>query len=584
MPNPLGDRLSGALQSDLVWHNQISGANAIWHLDGTEFAFNRSVPQAGQDFITLQSVADPAWEVMGTGDFNGDQETDLVWRNQRTGDNIVWYLSGSQFAINPNDPQLGQDFDFLPKLADTHWEMQAVGDFNHDGSADLVWRHQDTGANVVWYLNKNQFRQNPAAPKLGVDYEFFAPIRDRHWQIKGAADFNSDGFDDLIWRNAATGENVVWFLQQTQFAHHPGVPQLGQDFVYLNSVIDRNWDIAATGYFNDDQQVDLVWRNQSTGQNIVWFLNETTLLVDPIAPKLGQDFAYLPELRDASWTIVGSRHRTAGTPPIVPIPEQPPVASDPPIPEPDGATLQSAFVLGAVNGLKVIQASISSTAANDYYRFSVNTQQSVNVFLNNLAANADLELLDAGGVVVKDAFQRVGTFNADLSPEVRSRILNPGTYYLRVYGNNINTPYQLSILGLAPTTNYSDRVVELTDFYRTQSGLSALQSNTALTNAAQGHSQAMALNDFFDHQGLNGSTPTQRAQDAGYVGVAGENIAAGQINAEQVMERWMYSAGHRSNILNATYQDIGVGYYYLANDPGTQPWKYYWTSLFGIRT
>ncbi len=55
---------------------------------------------------------------------------------------------------------------------------------------------------------------------------------------------------------------------------------------------------------------------------------------------------------------------------------------------------------------------------------------------------------------------------------------------------------------------------------------------------------------------------------------AGENIAYGYRSAEQVMNAWMNSSGHRANIMNPNYTSIGIGYY--QTDSGVQ----YWTQLF----
>jgi uncharacterized protein YkwD len=563
MPTTL-DLPSGTLQSDLVWRNQASGVNLAWQLDGTKFAFHSSAPQAGSDIIPLLTVADPTWEIKGNGDFNGDKLSDIVWRNRLTGDNLVWYLNGSQFAKNPTAPQIGQDFDFLPGLVDRNWDIQAIGDFNQDGSSDLVWRNQITGENTVWYLRNHQFLTNSANPQLGQDFNYFLRINDPNWQIKGSADFNNDGFSDLVWRHQATGQNLVWFLKNTQFASNPATPKAGQDYEFLLTIADPNWQIATIGHFNRDNRPDIVWQNLTTGQRLVWLLNGTQFATNPAAPKAGQDYEFLLTIADRNWQIVGALHHTASN-------------------NTAGTTLASAIELDVISGLKTVQASISSNAPNDYYRFSVTTPQSINVLLHNLTANADLQLLDASGQAILDPFQRPSPVNTDNTAEVRSRVLNAGTYYIQIYGSNIDTTYQLSILGLAPTTNVADRVVELTNFYRTQSGVANLQLNQSLTTAAQGHSQAMALTDFFDHTGLDGSTPTQRAQNAGYRGSSGENIAAGQINAEQAMEGWMYSPGHRDNILSTRYQDIGIGYYYREIDPGTQSWRYYWTAAFGLR-
>ena len=59
----------------------------------------------------------------------------------------------------------------------------------------------------------------------------------------------------------------------------------------------------------------------------------------------------------------------------------------------------------------------------------------------------------------------------------------------------------------------------------------------------------------------------------------GENIAAGYASPEAVMSGWMNSSGHRANILNCNFTEIGVGYAYAANDPGTIQYRHYWTQV-----
>jgi uncharacterized protein YkwD len=133
-----------------------------------------------------------------------------------------------------------------------------------------------------------------------------------------------------------------------------------------------------------------------------------------------------------------------------------------------------------------------------------------------------------------------------------------------------------------PPVTFADRVIELVNQERANNGCPALAKNTALMNAAQGHSTDMALNDFVSHTGSDGSSPGTRATRAGYNWSAwGENIAAGYSSPESVVQGWMDSPGHRANILNCGYRDTGVGYYYLANDPGNVTYHYYWTQMFG---
>ena len=133
----------------------------------------------------------------------------------------------------------------------------------------------------------------------------------------------------------------------------------------------------------------------------------------------------------------------------------------------------------------------------------------------------------------------------------------------------------------AATTNDSfiQKVFELTNDQRQQAGLQPLQMNQKLDDTAEAHSQDMAVNHYFSHNSLDGSSASARADKEGYnYSTFGENIAAGQATPEDVVQAWMNSPGHRANILNPNFKDIGIGYYYLANDSG---YHSYWTQDFG---
>lgn len=117
------------------------------------------------------------------------------------------------------------------------------------------------------------------------------------------------------------------------------------------------------------------------------------------------------------------------------------------------------------------------------------------------------------------------------------------------------------------------RVVELVNAERSKVGCSALTVNEKLTKAAQAHSEDMAAHQNMSHTGSDGSAPGDRITRAGYSWQTyGENVAYGYATPEQVMAGWMSSAGHKANILNCSFKEIGVG---LAQ-PGN-----YWTQEFG---
>ncbi|MGW4914472.1 CAP domain-containing protein [Streptomyces sp. NPDC004270] len=117
------------------------------------------------------------------------------------------------------------------------------------------------------------------------------------------------------------------------------------------------------------------------------------------------------------------------------------------------------------------------------------------------------------------------------------------------------------------------RIVELVNAERSKVGCSALTLNKTLSKVAQAHSEDMALHQNMSHSGSDGSSPGDRITSAGYTWSAyGENVAYGYASPEQVMAGWMASPGHKANILNCTFKEIGVG---LA-----QP-NSYWTQDFG---
>jgi uncharacterized protein YkwD len=102
---------------------------------------------------------------------------------------------------------------------------------------------------------------------------------------------------------------------------------------------------------------------------------------------------------------------------------------------------------------------------------------------------------------------------------------------------------------------------------RRQHGLRALRLNERLSRAARRHSQDMARNHYFDHTSRSGASFVDRIRRTGYLTGArrwkvAENIAWGTewlASPRAIMKAWMDSPGHRANILDASYREIGIG-------------------------
>ncbi len=134
--------------------------------------------------------------------------------------------------------------------------------------------------------------------------------------------------------------------------------------------------------------------------------------------------------------------------------------------------------------------------------------------------------------------------------------------------------------------DFANRVIARTNMYRAQNGCPALKMNAILMGTAEYHSEDMALHDFVGHDSADGTTAWDRMYKAGYhYAIVEENVAWGQTTPEDAVDAWFIETPpndlHRKNILNCQVVDVGVGYYYLANDPGKITNHTYWTQDFG---
>ncbi len=134
---------------------------------------------------------------------------------------------------------------------------------------------------------------------------------------------------------------------------------------------------------------------------------------------------------------------------------------------------------------------------------------------------------------------------------------------------------KITIPGKAPGRAFELEVVRLVNVEREKNGLKPLAENWELSRVARYKSDDMGSKRYFSHTSPTYGSPFDMMRSFGirYTS-AGENIAMGQRSAAEVMKGWMNSPGHRKNILNPNFTQIGVGY--AVNSSGTP----YWTQMF----
>lgn len=259
--------LDGDDSLDLLWHHATDGRIAAWLMNGP--TLRSGVP------VGPGSVADIGWVPAAVADMNGDDAVDVIWRHRGDGRLATWSLRGTAL-------QRGDLFASPTSEPDQAWQLRGTGDFNGDGRPDLVWQRDGTGELVAWFMTDFGRRTGTAALGPGS-------LADVQWKVAGSADFNLDGWPDLVLQHDGDGRLAVWLMSGTSLLEEVAVTP-GQ-------VSDLDWKIRAAGDINRDDRPDLIWQHRTTGDLAAWLMDGTRQLR---AVSLGQ-------VADTNWVLVGPR-------------------------------------------------------------------------------------------------------------------------------------------------------------------------------------------------------------------------------------------------------------------------------------
>ena len=198
---------------------------------------------------SYQIPGDTAWKVVGPGDFNGDGTPDILFQNQQTGQLVYWQMNGSSYVqwyyINPS----------LPGPLD--WKVVAVTDLNGDGQSDIVFQNQSNGQIVYWIMN-------------GATLSYWAYLPDpgsTDWVVVGAGDFAGNGSNGLLFQNKQTGEIVYWEMNGTTFVNYG----------FIGGPMATDMKVVGVDDFDGDGQPDILLQSQQTGFLTYWLLNGHTV-------------------------------------------------------------------------------------------------------------------------------------------------------------------------------------------------------------------------------------------------------------------------------------------------------------------
>ncbi|MEO8346092.1 MAG: S8 family serine peptidase [Betaproteobacteria bacterium] len=233
-PGGVGHDFNNDGKGDLFWRHQYD-LNYIWQMNGSMAAL-----------LALPSVIGPDWVAGGFGDIDKDGNSDIVWHHTPSGGVYTWLLNAAGVKAG------GVHY---VGIVGPSWNIEAVGDFNGDGVADILWRHS-SGAVYVWYLT--------AGSAIGsvVPLGSIAST----WRVAGIGDFDGNGTQDIVWSHDASGTAYAWTT-------NPGGGVLS--VVLLGA--SPGSVVAKVADFDGDGKADLFWRNPTTGSNAIWYMNGTAL-------------------------------------------------------------------------------------------------------------------------------------------------------------------------------------------------------------------------------------------------------------------------------------------------------------------
>jgi len=234
---------------DILWRNTRTGKNVVWLMDGATYLSNNFLPDAPL-----------VWAIAGVADFDNDGNSDILWRHTGDGRNVTWYMNGAT----------RREFAWLATVP-LAWTVMGAADFDSDSKVDILWRNPSTWKNILWLMDGVTKRQNAWLPDVR------AP-----WIAEGVGDMDGDGKVDILWRNHENNKFIIWLMSGVTL----------KEAVWMQDV-PKDWYIRGVADFNKDGHADILWRNKVNGKNFIWYMNGITLSsnaeVTAVSPETGWD-------------------------------------------------------------------------------------------------------------------------------------------------------------------------------------------------------------------------------------------------------------------------------------------------------
>jgi hypothetical protein len=272
---------NGDGHSDILLRNASIGEQEYWQMHGTEISASIPLP-----------TVDPGWRIAGTGDFDSDGTTDLLWSDTDSGSLYIWFMG---------DPTADGELGFA---LEPGWAIAGVGDFDGDDRSEIAIGNESSqfeiwgmGSDFVrvgafplrrgWklagigdvdgdgdddFIVQDEHQKRIEAVLMSVDFSMQRILLDKQpaamWNVIDSADYDGDGQSDLLWRDLSQdgrGGAGVWHLPDD--LHLSGIPlvlSLGSDLT-----------VEGSADYDGDGSADLLVLDPATGQLAIWLMDTT---------------------------------------------------------------------------------------------------------------------------------------------------------------------------------------------------------------------------------------------------------------------------------------------------------------------
>lgn len=219
--------VDGDGRPEIIRHDEASGLVSIEHGDGAR---------------TPLAFAAPGSRLLGVIASNRDVQARLLWRDVTTSRLTLWQVEDRhRLALTP-----------IASAAPATWTLHGSGDFDGNGSDDLVWRDTANARYVLWFMN-DAVREGVAVKRLPTT-----------WRLAAVDDFDGDGRADLFWHEPRSRATRLWLMRgATVLVDRP-----------LRKA-DVNATVVDSGDYDGNGAADLLWRRSATGSLTTWLLRGT---------------------------------------------------------------------------------------------------------------------------------------------------------------------------------------------------------------------------------------------------------------------------------------------------------------------